>query len=428
MASFKKRTYPENTIYIGQAADPYHTWAKPVDTFLILSHDLVLSHHLKVASSDLELTQEVTTNQIEWEYVSDTLTLSDNVTKTSGLYESLEDVLNLTQEAKNSIHAGLATSTLSLTQTVGAGGGEQPGVQPINKLVVTDLVLSSIPASDWAEWYAIDPTDADAIEEFLSQYGLQHEVSIQLTLNIAVTSPLNFEQETADAIWLDASDHIHFTQSAESVLYESVISNLTLTQSISNDVAYPVSNTLELSQVADPDNIQILSASNALSFTSVCSFVIVDFCNYSPGVGEGSFGTTPPSMTDPTLVRRSSTRFTYPYAAPTTTIDIRNPNFGNSEQFEFRRINRVSRGGTLQMYRDSAWPQAERLIMTFSALEQADVKSILAFLNQSLGKEIGILDFESRQWRGVLLTPASPGKQDGIERFSITLEFEGELV
>ena len=50
------------------------------------------------------------------------------------------------------------------------------------------------------------------------------------------------------------------------------------------------------------------------------------------------------------------------------------------------------------------------------------------FLENSLGLEIGLLDFESRQWKGFILTPSSAlaeAKQNG---FTMSLEFEGELV
>ncbi len=147
-------------------------------------------------------------------------------------------------------------------------------------------------------------------------------------------------------------------------------------------------------------------------------------CSYSPFVGEGP---PAPSTTSPVLTRRSTIILTYPYVTPTLTLELRNPDFDTIEQFEYRRIHRRSRGATLQVFRDPIWPEAERTIISFSALKQEEITNLFVFLQASLGQEIGYLDFESRQWRGIILTPAAQVAEPSRRGFSVTLEIEGSL-
>jgi hypothetical protein len=148
-------------------------------------------------------------------------------------------------------------------------------------------------------------------------------------------------------------------------------------------------------------------------------------CTYTPFVGTGSFPTTPP-----TVVRRSTILFTYPYVTPTWSLELRMPNFDTTEQFENRKINRRSRGGTLQIFRDAIWPVAERLILAFDHLSQENVTDLFEFIKISLGKEIGYLDFESRQRKGIIITPSMQVNEPVRSpcNFSVSLEFEGTLV
>jgi len=52
---------------------------------------------------------------------------------------------------------------------------------------------------------------------------------------------------------------------------------------------------------------------------------------------------------------------------------------------------------------------------------------MLTFLDDSLGKEVGLLDHESRQWRGIITTPAAQLAEVTIGH-NVSLEFQGALV
>ena len=130
-----------------------------------------------------------------------------------------------------------------------------------------------------------------------------------------------------------------------------------------------------------------------------------------------------------TLGNRDNTVLTYPYAAPTLTFTIRNPDFGNSNAVRIESVNVETQHGILKQLRDSDWPTIETLTMSFSALNKQDADDFIDFVNQSLGQEIGLLDLKNRQWRGVITTPAQDIVQSMRNRgFSLGFTFEGELV
>jgi hypothetical protein len=107
---------------------------------------------------------------------------------------------------------------------------------------------------------------------------------------------------------------------------------------------------------------------------------------------------------------------------------LRNPELANKETLSFDRINRETRGGTLEVYSDPDWPKAKTLSLEVQHLKQSQVDDLLQFFLDSLGQEIGLLDHENRQWRGFILTPDAEVTHVGRENRSVQFDFEGELV
>ena len=151
-------------------------------------------------------------------------------------------------------------------------------------------------------------------------------------------------------------------------------------------------------------------------------------CNYTPFVGTVTSGITPPPTTAPTLGTATLT-LTFPFVSPTTTLVLRNPELNNQEKFQFARINRSTRGGDLTVFADSTWPKQETLKVQIEALTTAQKDSLVTFLDDSLGLEIGLLDDENRQWRGIITQPDADITDvtgDGCT-YAVIFEFEGEL-
>lgn len=146
-------------------------------------------------------------------------------------------------------------------------------------------------------------------------------------------------------------------------------------------------------------------------------------CSYSPQLTPGSAPAIPSSA--PTIIVVPTVELTYPFISPTTTINLPSPAFGDSFSTDTRKIVRDTRGKTLRVLKAPTWPTIKTLTLNIVGI--CDPTEIKAFLKESIGKEIGYLDYESRQWRGVILNPEEPIKQIGRSNYSITLKFQGRL-
>ena len=117
----------------------------------------------------------------------------------------------------------------------------------------------------------------------------------------------------------------------------------------------------------------------------------------------------------------------WPTDAPTITVTLREPEFDNKDRLRFQRINRETRGGTLIVFSDPIWPKVQRLTLEFTSLKEEEAQSLLTFIKATLGREIGLRDWENRHWAGVIVSPDEPIIRNGPHNISTALEFEGVL-
>lgn len=87
------------------------------------------------------------------------------------------------------------------------------------------------------------------------------------------------------------------------------------------------------------------------------------------------------------------------------TLVLRAPDYGNKETLGLNRINRKTRGDTLIILNDPAWPVNHIHNIVIGALTTEQVEDIQAFVKASIGQDIGYLDYESVQWKGLILNP-----------------------
>lgn len=391
------------------------------DNTLSLTDDAEIQHKLKVASSTLSLQQDASPNTILSLDTVNSLTLTQQAIKKGTLYSELESILELTHEAHCSLIVRAIEHELILTQELTLG-------QPIY-VSVSNSLIGENEAVDTDDIFNIDINDPDSLNGFLNELGLRHEVTVRKSIyHLSAINYLSLSHQAAPTQFLSASNHIHLSHTAETVLYEKVISYLDFEQEVICHKVYWAEQTLDLEHIVDVDITRVQTASNTLDLSSTVSYVVVDFCNYTPGIGDGVFEYIAPSVISPTLVRRATTVLTWPYTSPSLTVELRNPNFDNIEQFEFRRINRRTKGGELDLFRDETWPKVKRLQMSFTWLSDTQRVDLFNFLQKSVGQEIGLLDFESRQWKGFILTPTSAISEPKRNGHAVALEFEGELV
>ena len=93
--------------------------------------------------------------------------------------------------------------------------------------------------------------------------------------------------------------------------------------------------------------------------------------------------------------------FAHPYAAPTLTVNIRNPALNDSILVENRVQVRRAMNGDLRSFKRT--PATRRLLLNFSELSKPKVQEIIDFLIASVGDEIKYTDYDAVGWRGWLM-------------------------
>jgi len=366
-------------------------------TWSTLRHSVDQADIITTVHDTLNLTQAVSHNQV-WAEASSQLNLTQSVDTLYAIPRSVTSQLNLVQSLDNSIKYAEASSQLTLTQVADVR-------RPVPLTASNSLSEATFTNEE------LLTLSSDELLALAETRVLRQSVTVRRSItNISIVHNLQLTQSTARTIPLTVSNHLSLTHTADTVAaYENVSSQLYLQQTVSVDRQTPASNTLELTQSVVVNGIFNRSLTSTIIFTQ--SVTTTDY-------------------TAPVLVTSSNILLTHPYVSPTFSLIMKTPEFNNVEQLEFRRINRRTRGHTLEVMRDSNWPKAERLIFKFAGLTEEKAKELLSFYDQSLGDEIGLLDHESRQWRGILLTPFERIQdQSGNScNYSANFEFEGVVI
>jgi hypothetical protein len=196
--------------------------------------------------------------------------------------------------------------------------------------------------------------------------------------------------------------------------------------------------TIDFLSIGDKASVKVVRALHVTdnivveqSFVYIVPYALVKR-DYHPFVGSGTAGNPAPppaTLTGPSsLAPGEFTLFYPPTGTATDTLVLRAPEFGNKDRLQFNRISRETRGGTLVVYADPMWPKIQTLVLTFSALKPAQAEALLEFMENHLGLEIGLWDWEGRQWTGIITKPTDPVVQDSKYSYTGSLEFEGQLV
>jgi hypothetical protein len=290
-----------------------------------------------------------------------------------------------------------------------------------------------VSAATEVQWYetGIDPV---TYLEISILTGLQDSVTVEKIIGRSAVSPV-WTSQTAKkahikvgAIDVNAASNITFLTIIPIPIYAEATSTLSFTTYADNKYEFPVAE-LELKSEVTLNKILNLTVSNKIEFVS--SFFVVtegfSLCEYSPFVG---------STTDPEAPQRllknipvldanaSGVTLFYPWSVPTATVHLRGPDIGNKNRLEFQRIKRETRGGTLIVWADPMWPKNERLVLSFSGLTETEGQTLLDFIYLTLGREVGLIDWEGNWWRVVTMTPNEALTRNRRENLSINLEFE----
>lgn len=109
-------------------------------------------------------------------------------------------------------------------------------------------------------------------------------------------------------------------------------------------------------------------------------------------------------------------------------LTMDNPQLGNIDSLEFTRIQRPTLGGDTILYRDTAWPKIEKLVLNFEILSRcngfARVERLKNFIKRTLGKEFTYTDQDERDWTALITNPNTAISQPTRYSCRVTLELE----
>lgn len=370
----------------------------------------------------------------------------------------IEDALSFTEEAHSSLITPVVADAMTLTDTGRSNiqsfslASDMDIVDDVHVNMASLSVTHELPLAHSLDYtftaltvaHDVNLIDVASLDHSIRNLSLSSDLALTDSVfehygvaNISIVDTLVGDGEEtallADAVNLVFDIEIIDTLSLTEFLFriQTVTDTLTLTDTVEFSFGILVEDTLELEETVLVNGEYNQLVSTDLGLEDIITYVVLqtnDACTYGLFVGEDDDPEyEPPSATPPTLGEATLT-LTWPYVMPTTTLVLRNPEWDNREMLGFTRIVRETRGGTLEVYGDPDWPQTTTLSLTIEGLTTAQAEGFIDFLRDSLGQEIGLLDWENRQWRGIITTPDAEVTDHGKScRRAITFEFEGEL-
>lgn len=148
---------------------------------------------------------------------------------------------------------------------------------------------------------------------------------------------------------------------------------------------------------------------------------------YRPFIGEGDNTGFASMPTTAPVIEPDTVTFTFPVDAPTTTLVLKNPDFGDIDGFEYTSVSRRSRGGDRIIFADAKWSKFDTREFTIKHLKADKTDQLIAFINDTLGQEVGIRDWEGEDWRGIIVAPQTEISETK-SGFTITIRFQGAKV
>ena len=388
------------------------------------------------ATQILTLTDSASVDHIRRAY--STLTLTQTARTAKELSASSQ--LTLTQSSHQGVKKVYATSQIDFTQSTRTN----PVIlaaSSILELTDSNVVTGPIYVSATSELTVTEEVwEVDELVEV--DVGLRQQADVESDLYASASSVIGIQHDTSAHVALatglsaSASSSLSLTHKAiSSAIEEDATSTLALTQTAVGNAAKPGSSTLEFTQAGSFTIDRGLSTTTTLELNQSATYTLIigtTKCQYSPFVGtttDADAPTPPPAEIDGPMVGiQVPFQLVYPSTGVVTdSVALKTPNLGNKDRLSFQRVLQEARGGTLIVYADPIWPKTQTLVMTFSGLLRVEAQELLTFVDDHLGEEIGLIDWEHRYWRGIITTPDEPAIEDRFDSFTVNMEFEGEL-
>jgi len=357
------------------------------------------------------------------------------------------DVLGSAIEGAN--YEQSVTSTLSFTQTV--TGGMAHYVDVVTTLEFVDEAVGKPVLGVTTTMELTDPavgvrdiprqvTDTLQLTQELvwagpHYFNIMHFLPLEqvpyghlAVINVWVNDTLGFTLRTGRTLYASVTDHLNL--SIVGIKTNNVKHTLTFSQTILGGKSRAVVSHLDLAQTYHVQGTFHRAVTDDLGLVHSGAYErLVGGCQtkqYQPQLGFTTDTSVDIPPADAPVLSDALLTLSYPFVSPTVTVVLRNPEFNNKDSLNFNRINRTTRGGTLVVYADPSWPKTQKLNVELRSLGSLQADTLLDFFDQSLGKEIRLLDHEGRQWRGIITNPDSPVANPGRGDYSASFEFEGE--
>lgn len=107
-------------------------------------------------------------------------------------------------------------------------------------------------------------------------------------------------------------------------------------------------------------------------------------------------------------------------------MTIRAPKFGNVFRTDSRMIVRHTSDGDLIAFVPSDHQPIKQWSAEFEALTDQEVTGLMGFLEETCGELVDFTDHEGHNWHGMFVTENIVFHENGICKWVVALEFEGE--
>lgn len=410
-----RRVSVESVLTVDAYADT-STKYRHVSHFLGITQTTVVEKVLTVGHS-LELSQHARSGTLD--VLADSPLNMGQGARYNPLPQVVEQPIPLGQYARSNLRHVAASSYLVLWH-------ENAVLKPIRAAGVSELAVTEITV-----------IDGQVVEV---ETGLRHGAEVHQNRDPVTSQGLSFSHcaTTAvvrhDGLARITSNRLSLTHLARLSLVADATSLLILSGNAGGDAGRPTYQTLDITQLAEALVERGSAAGNTLDIHQSATYSLTrgdTLCTYSPFVGSSTdpnapiFPTTP---SEPLPGISVPFQLVYPsVGAVTDMVALKTPNFGNLDRLAFNRVLRETRGGHLTVFADPIWPQTQTLVVSFSGLKKVETDNLLRFLAAYLGKEVGMIDWEHRYWRGVITTPDDPVVEDSFDSYSASFEFQGEM-
>lgn len=381
------------------------------------SLDLIQDAHFWLENKEINQTvnfnQEATGIKESKINVNHLLTLEQNASKTHN--ENLTHIIYIFQDIFQFNHVDdrkPAGNTLNLTQTVFSSSN--PAAE--NTLNLTQNVTISFPEKLYVSHYM----------GLASKTNTPHRAFVEQGISFSQLAgvPLPTQHITHNISFTYVASISEFT------------STLNLTDSVTFGFAISASNDFDLEQTLHLESNFVKNINHDAGIGHALTWYEFSPCGdkqYKPFQGENtaSSNVTHPSNTlqDPQGSLTDKFSLYTPYlGVPTSKVTMRKPELDNRDRNAYTRINHETRGGKLIVYSDPDWPHIRTLAVTIVGLTESKVDELHSFMQDTVGQIIGLTDWEGRLWKGFIRNPNEPATQDGKKMWTITFEFEGEML